>query len=215
MKSFPHLNFELELWQKGFLVAGIDEVGRGSFAGPLVVCAVVLKPIKQSNKKAIKQLLSLGINDSKLVKPNVRELIYKYVQEFILFFSIQYISVDIINDKNVGFANRKGFELVSKDIIVKTKRSPVFFLTDAFSIPKIKKSMQKNIIHGDSISLSIALASILAKAERDRFMVETAKKFSSYGFEKNKGYGTLFHRSSLKQHGPCPTHRKEFVRNYI
>lgn len=213
MKNFPNLDLEIDLWNRGFLAAGIDEVGRGSFAGPLVVGAVVLKPIE--GKSDLKKLFSLGIKDSKLVSIKNRELIYNLAQEFILFSSIQYISVDIINTKTLGFANKKGFELAARDVNKKLKIENIFFLTDYFRIPGIENARQKNIVRGDSISLSIALASILAKVERDRFMSKVAKEYKSYSFEKNKGYGTFFHRSSLKQYGPSPIHRTEFVRNWI
>lgn len=213
MKVLPNLDYELELWGKGFLVCGIDEVGRGSFAGPLVVCATALKPIEKSSE--VKKLLSLGINDSKLVSGKNRELIYNLAQEFMLFSSLHYISVDIINEKKMGFANKKGFELAAKSVSQKLKNDKIFFLTDYFKIPRINNDRQKNIVRGDSISLSIALASILAKVERDRFMTEIAKVYKLYGFEKNKGYGTFFHRSSLKQYGPSPIHRAEFIRNHI
>lgn len=211
MKSFPHLQFEQELWEQDFLVCGIDEVGRGSFAGPLVIGGVILKPV--THKFDIKELLSLGINDSKLLSSNKRALILKLAQEYILYSCYQYISVELINEKGIGEANKRGFQTISELVSQKTK--DVFFLTDAFTIPGVSSSKQKNIIRGDATSISIALASIVAKEERDRYMKELALTFPSYGFEKHKGYGTKFHRTSLKEYGPCAHHRNEFIKNYI
>lgn len=214
MKSkFPHLKFEQELWDKGFLVAGIDEVGRGSFAGPLMVGAVILKPI--SSKKALDKLISLGINDSKLLSPARRKFIKKYAQEFILCSLVKSISVKIINEKGVGFANRFGFEKAAFSINRELETENIFFLTDAYKIPNINVTLQKNIIRGDKTSISIALASIVAKIERDNFMRDMANTFPSYGFENHKGYGTLHHRCMLQEYGPCVIHRTQFIRNYV
>lgn len=232
MKAYPHLDYELDLWKKGFLVAGIDEVGRGAFAGPLVVGAVILKPIQQFNNSAIKQLYSIGINDSKLLTSDRRKLILKLAQEFILYSQLQYISCDKINEKGVGFANKLGFELVAKKISLKgrtfgknaksdtpkrsdLKERKIFFLSDAFKIPKVSLDVQKNIVRGDTLSISIALASILAKVTRDSYMEKLSVKFPSYGFERNKGYGTLFHRESIKTQGPNIHHRTAFIHSKL
>lgn len=211
MKSFPHLKFEQELWEKDFLVCGIDEVGRGSFAGPLVVGAVILKPI--THKFDLKELLSLGINDSKLLSSGKRALVLKLVQEYVLSSYHQYISVEKINEKGIGEANKLGFQMIAEAVSQET-HDP-FFLTDAFTIPGVSSNKQKNIIRGDATSISIALASIVAKEERDRYMRELALTNPSYGFEKHKGYGTKLHRTNIKEYGPSPHHRTEFIKNYI
>lgn len=206
----------MKLWEKGQLACGIDEVGRGAFAGPLVVGGVVLKPVEK--KSDIKKLLSLGINDSKLITYGKRKLIKELLQEYILYSSVQYISVEQINTIGVGRANKLGFQLVAQDIQsmarINLDTSKIFFLTDAFQIPNVHSSRQKNIIRGDQTSITIAAASILAKVERDTFMENLARKHPGYKFEKNKGYGTLFHRESIKQNGLCPHHRTQFVKSY-
>ncbi|MGE5042097.1 MAG: ribonuclease HII [Candidatus Levyibacteriota bacterium] len=209
MKTLPHLQFETPLWQEDFLVCGIDEVGRGCFAGPLVVGAVVLKPINHSDYSAI---LSLGIQDSKLLSPKKRKKIKEAAQPFILFQTVEFIPVEAINKQGLGYANKLGFQLAAKKILKMDKR--VFFLTDAFKIPEIEISKQKNIIRGDSTSVSIALASILAKLERDSYMEKLSLEFPDYGFEKHKGYGTLFHRKAINTYGLSPHHRTEFCKKY-
>lgn len=214
MKSFPGLAFEEKLWNQDVFACGIDEVGRGSFAGPLVVGAVVLKKLSPTDLSR-QHLLSLGINDSKLVSKKNRHQIIKIAQEYILLSSIQYISVDIINEKGVGEANKLGFQMAAQDILKKIKNQEVSFLTDAFKIPGIITTRQKNIIRGDATSVTIALASILAKVERDTFMETLAEENPLYGFEKHKGYGTLLHRTMIKQHGPTPHHRTQFISAYI
>lgn len=215
MKTRPHLKFEQELWRDNYLVCGIDEVGRGSFAGPLVVGAVILKPI--THKFDLKELLSLGINDSKLLSPRKRSLILKCAQEYVLRSLYQYISVDIINEKGIGEANNMGFEQVAQAILFqgRTLEKNIFFLTDAFTIPGIDTTRQKNIIRGDATSISIALASIIAKVERDSYMEKLSLDFPFYNFAKHKGYGTKYHRAMIKEHGPCVQHRTDFIKNYI
>lgn len=213
MKTKPHLKFEQELWNQGYTVCGIDEVGRGSFAGPLVVGAVVLKPVVSQNDSD--WLLSLGINDSKLLSNARRELIYKVAQDLILFSYIQYIPVEIINEKGIGFANKLGFEKAAKETTNACNGKNIFFLTDAFKIPEIAQEKQKNIIQGDATSITIALASILAKVERDHLMEKLGVEFPSYGFEKHKGYGTRLHRDQIKTYGPCEHHRTDFIQDYI
>lgn len=211
MKIRPGLKFESKLWKKNFLVCGIDEVGRGAFAGPLTIGGVILKPIDHSDHSAIRTILSLGINDSKLVSPRKRKLIAESVQQYILYQSIQYISVKKINAIGVGRANKLGFQMIANDLNNKVGNKDIFFLTDAFTIPNVEIRQQKNIIHGDQISISIAVASILAKVSRDTYMMGLGEKFPNYGLDRNKGYGTPFHRESIKKYGSCPHHRVAFI----
>lgn len=213
MKSYPHLRFEEDLWKDNYLVCGIDEVGRGSFAGPLVVAGIILNPNLSLHDK--EWLLKIGVNDSKLLTKKKRELILKITQEYIFASYLEFISPSIINDNGVGFANKMGFSNISKKAKSENHTHNIFFLTDAFLIPEIKSDKQKNIIHGDATSISISLASILAKVKRDTFMDNLAQEFPHYEFQKNKGYGTKLHRDRLKEYGPCPHHRKDFILGYI
>lgn len=213
MKSFPNLNFENELWNRDTLACGIDEVGRGCFAGPLVSAGVVLKPIKDIGLQ--RYILSFGINDSKLVSPKKRKMLKEVTQEFILFSTIQYISVDVINRNSIGMANKLAFNIVAKEILNFAINQKIIFLTDAFKITSVPQENQKNIIRGDKTSVSIALASILAKVERDTLMENLSIDFPDYGFEKHKGYGTKLHREYLKIKGATIHHRTDFIKNYI
>lgn len=213
MKNLPTLKLEIDLWAKGYTVVGIDEVGRGSFAGPLVVGAAIFAPTTSDER--IAKLLSYGINDSKKMLPKKRELLTKIIQEECTLLSIEYIDHRIINDLGIGSALKIGFKNIAEQIVSKHPKTKLFFLTDAYKIPGINNSLQLNIIRGDSIALSIAAASIVAKVDRDNYMVKQAKLYPEYGFEKHKGYGTLFHRIKLREHGPCPIHRTDFVKNHI
>lgn len=192
---------------------GIDEVGRGSFAGPLVVGATILKP--NLNKNSLDKLLALGINDSKKLSKAKREMLQKSAQEFIFDSQIEYISVDIINQIGIGKSTTEGFERVTKILNSKHKNQKIFFLTDAFAIPSVPKENQLNIIRGDSTSLSIAASSIIAKVHRDNFMTELSNEYPLYSFFQNKGYGTLTHRNALKKYGACNLHRTAFIKKFI
>jgi len=211
--QLPTLKLELDLWEKGFLVVGIDEVGRGSFAGPLVVGATIIKP--DLHKTVLKKLLNLGINDSKKLSKAKRETLQKSVQEFMLDIQIQYVTVDVINEIGIGKSTTMGFEKVAEILSAKYKNQKIFFLTDAFAIPSIPKESQLNIIRGDSTSLSIAASSIIAKVHRDNFMTELSNEYPLYSLSQNKGYGTLAHRNALKQYGETTIHRKEFIKKYL
>lgn len=207
----PHLNFEQKKWKEQKLVCGIDEVGRGSFAGPLVAAGVILKP--NLSQKHITRLLSLGINDSKLLSTAKRKEVIKSVQEFMLGLSIQFISVDLINEKGIGFANKIAFKKVAHELL--STHPNLHFLTDCFPIPEISNDNQTNIIRGDQTSISIALASIIAKVQRDTYMENLSAEFPEYGFEKHKGYGTKLHREIIQNRGLSSAHRTDFCRNYL
>lgn len=213
MKNLPTLKLEIGLWEKGYTVVGIDEVGRGSFAGPLVVGAVVFNP--GIDKNYVKKLESFGINDSKKLLPKKREMLTKIIQEYSLFSALEYIDHRIINDLGIGSALKIGFRNIAEQVGSKLPKAKLFFLTDAYKIQGIDNNLQLNIIRGDATSLSIAAASIVAKVDRDNHMREVSKLYPDYGFEKHKGYGTLFHRNKLKEYGSCPIHRAEFVKSYI
>lgn len=213
MKFLPNLSFETPLWNTNSLVCGIDEVGRGAFAGPLVAAGLILKPTQDLGK--ISELLSLRINDSKLLSEKKRHEVLQNSQDFILFSHVEFIPIETINKEGIGFANKMAFTNVARAIQDFAKNASLFFLTDAFRIPDIPQDKQKNIIRGDSTSVSIALASILAKTKRDNYMKDLANKFNVYGFEKHKGYGTSYHREMILKHGASIHHRTDFIANYI
>lgn len=188
------LEFETKLWQKGFsLVCGIDEVGRGSFAGPVVVGAVIFKDSK----------IPEGINDSKLLKPLIREKLSEEIKK-ISYWAISEISVRFINKLGIAKATQMAFRKVVKIL------SPDYILIDAFYIKHLNRKKQKAIVKGDQKCASIAAASIIAKVYRDKLMKKLSKKYPKYGFAKHKGYGTKRHQEAIKKHGLCKIHRKSF-----
>ncbi len=191
--------FEKEYWDKGYqYVAGLDEVGRGAFAGPVVVGSVVFPSTIKFNKD-LRQ-----ITDSKLLSPEKRRHLSEKIKSVALCYSIAEISVEIINQYGIGKATQMGFS----QAVNLLPTSPDFLLIDAFYINTIDKGMQKPIIHGDLHSYSIAAASILAKVHRDAHM-ESFKE-DMYFFAKHKGYGTALHRQKIKEFGLSAQHRASF-----
>lgn len=186
------------LWQKGFKhVAGVDEVGRGCFAGPVVAAAVVLPQDFDIN---------IGVNDSKLITAKKREILSEYIIKNAVSYSIATVSVEVINELGIGSAAQEAFY----EAVTGLSISAEYILVDAFYIRKINKNIQKAIVHGDRISVSIAAASIIAKVYRDRLMTEFQSEYPQYDFGTNKGYGTLRHREALKKYGLSNLHRTSF-----
>lgn len=208
----PLLKFEYELWSRGLTnIVGIDEAGRGPLAGPMVVSAVILnKEIlhDKSEKQFIKEILRLYqmINDSKKVTEKRRNELFEFIKEQSVVYSIYEISAEDIDNMGIGKANLYGFQNVTTQL----KVLPDHFLTDHFKIPNLENKFQTNIIKGDSISMSIAAASILAKVHRDKIMGQMHEKYPEYGFDKHKGYGTKAHKEAIFKLGPCEIHRKSF-----
>lgn len=195
---FPTLKFEKEFWDKGFkLVCGLDEVGRGCFAGPVVVGAVIFPP----NVSLLE-----GVTDSKLLKPRQREKLVELIKASAVSWSIAEISVRDINKVGIGKATQMGFRKAIKDL----SKNPDYILIDAFYVKHLNRKYQKPIIKGDTLSLSIAAASIIAKVYRDKLMKKISKKYPEYGFAKHKGYGTKAHQEAIKQFGLTRIHRKSF-----
>src|SRR6185369_7456617 len=187
--KLPTFDEEINLWNQGFqYIAGVDEVGRGCFAGPVVTAAVILPQNFKSPKP---------INDSKLLSPKIRKELTTVIKQQAIAFAISEISVEVINDIGIGKAAQLGF----KECVEKLTFKPDQILIDAFVIEGLPKHNQKPIIHGDGISISIAAASIIAKVYRDELMEKLHEKFVHYDFATNKGYGTKKHREAIKQFG--------------
>ncbi len=206
----PNFSFEKQLWQKGFkLIAGIDEVGRGAFAGPVVVGAVIFpREIVQID----------GINDSKLLKPRFREQLTIQIKKKALTWDVTEVGVRVINRIGIGKATEKAMRKTIRDL-AKKGFLPNFVLIDYYYIPYLHgvgKARQKGIRHGDQRSFSIAAASILAKVHRDKIMRSLARrsKYKLYGWGKNKGYGTKLHRKAILRCGLTRFHRKRFVESW-
>ena len=183
----------------GSILAGMDEVGRGPLAGPVVIGCVVMP----------QEPLLLYINDSKKVTQKRRALLYEQIQQTALAFSTAWISPEVIDQINILEATKLGFAQAFGEIAL-----PVTdVLIDALSGLDIP-ARQHPLIHGDALSYSIGAASILAKEARDRYMMEQDALYPQYGFAKNKGYGTAQHMEALKKYGPCPIHRRSFIGHF-
>ncbi|MDO8619387.1 MAG: ribonuclease HII [Candidatus Daviesbacteria bacterium] len=194
----PTLDFETQLWSLGFShIAGLDEVGRGSFAGPVVVGAVVFP-------QGI--VLPEGIRDSKLVKPEKRKILAEQIKSCASDFSIAEVSVEVINKHGIGKATQIAFYNAVKSL----KQNPEYLLIDAFFIDNIDRAKQKPIAGGDKLCMSVAAASIIAKVYRDELMEKLSLEYPEYNFAKHKGYGTKEHQLAIKKHGLSPIHRKSF-----
>ena len=183
-------------------IAGIDEVGRGPLAGP-VVCACVIMNLDK---------LIIGVNDSKKLTEKTRENLYDRIIENAVAYSIKQVDEETIDSINILNATKKCMADAVNDLKVK----PQTLLVDALIIPNLDENIkQVSIIHGDATSYNIACASILAKVYRDRLMVELDKDYPEYNFKKNKGYGTAEHINALKKFGPCRLHRKSFIGHFV
>lgn len=195
---FPTLDIEQSLWNTGYsMVCGLDEVGRGCFAGPVVVGAVIFP--KNCD-------LLAGVADSKLLKPKQREKLSKAIKECALSWSVAEISVTAINKVGIGKATQMAFRKAIKTL----DKTPDFVVIDAFYVAHFKRKRQRPIKDGDKICASISAASIIAKVHRDQLMRELHKKYPKYGFGRNKGYGTKFHQDAIRRHGLTRIHRKSF-----
>ena len=181
-------------------IAGIDEVGRGPLAGPVVTCAVILP----------KDCDILYINDSKQLTQKKREELYEEITAKAISYGIGISSPQRIDEINILQANYEAMRQSIKNLSV----IPDILLNDAVTSPEVRIP-QVPIIKGDTKSISIAAASIVAKVHRDRLMVEYDKQYPGYGFASNKGYGSEEHVQAIKKLGPSPIHRKSFLSNLV
>lgn len=182
-------------------IAGIDEAGRGALAGPVVAAAVIFP-----RNRRIEALLS-GVNDSKQLSAKKRALFYELIIEHALAYGIGQQPAAVIDEIGIMPANK----LAMQTAVQQLAPAPHFLLIDGrIRLPQLNIP-QKAIIRGDSKSLSIAAASILAKVTRDRLMVALNQQYPRYGFAQHKGYGTQRHRDAIAKHGPCPQHRHSFA----
>lgn len=181
-------------------ICGVDEVGRGPFAGPVMAGAVILP----------RDCEILYLNDSKKLSPKRREALYEEITARALAWSVARVEPERIDEINILQAT---FEAM-REAVLKLEIRPDIILVDAVHIPDIDIP-QESIVKGDAKSLSIAAASVVAKVTRDRVMTEYAKDYPGYGFEKNMGYGTAEHREALRRLGAAPIHRRTFIHSYI
>lgn len=181
-------------------ICGIDEVGRGPFAGPVVAAAVILP----------KNNPILYLNDSKKLSEKKREALYDEIMEKAVSVGIGMVSPQRIDEINILQATYEAM----REAISKLSVKPDLLLNDAVTIPGVDMK-QVPIIKGDAKSVSIAAASIIAKVTRDRLMVEYDEVLPGYDFANNKGYGTKAHIEGLKKYGPTPIHRMTFIKNHV
>ena len=194
--------FEKELYNKGFdKICGIDEAGRGPLAGPVVVAGVIMP----------QDSMIEGVNDSKKVSEKKREKLYDLIIEEAISYSVAIIGQDVIDDINILNATKKGVEEVVKGLDVK----PDLIIVDALTHINTQGIAYDSIIKGDAKCYNIAAASILAKVTRDRIMRQWDEIYPQYGFSSHKGYGTAKHIQAIKEYGPCPIHRRTFIKHFV
>lgn len=190
------LKYEKQAWASGAtLVAGVDEVGRGSLFGSVVAAAVVLDSSYRIR----------GLRDSKLLPAERREVLAERIREHAIAWSIAAVDSARIDQINIYHASK----LAMHEAVQKLHPAPDHLLIDAMKLNL--EIPQRAIIHGDALSASIAAASILAKVERDRMIAEWDPVFPVYGLKSNKGYSTPKHLAALREHGPSPLHRQSFA----
>ena len=195
------LSYEKALIAKGYrYIIGVDEVGRGPLAGP-VVCAAVVMPLDENS-------LIVGVDDSKKLSAKKREQLAKEIKNRALCYQIIEIDEKQIDEMNILQATRLGMKKAVENLpqgeVVLTDGN----MTLDIALP------QQSVVHGDALSYSIGAASIIAKVHRDNLMDEYAKTYPQYAFEKNKGYGTAEHIKGIKEYGLCPIHRRTFTKNF-
>ena len=184
---------EIPLWAQGFSIAGIDEVGRGPLAGPVVTACVSIP----------RDRLVLGVDDSKKLSEKKRETLYPLLLEAADYTETCFLSPQTIDKMGILNATRHAMETCAAGF-------RGIFLVDA--VDKLHLPGEtRSIIHGDALSYMIGAASIVAKVARDRYMIELDEKYPMYGFARNKGYGTAEHIAALRKYGPCPEHRRSFI----
>lgn len=185
--------------QDGVILAGMDEVGRGPLAGPVVVGCVVMPA----------EPLLKYVNDSKKVTEKRREALYDQIMSTAFEAHTAWIGPDVIDEINILEATKRAFA----EAFQKMQLPVTDVLIDALTGLQIR-ARQHPLIHGDALSYSIAAASIVAKVERDRYMIEQDKLFPQYGFAKNKGYGTKEHMDAIRAYGMTPIHRRSFLKKF-
>lgn len=195
------LEFENLTYDKGYKsVCGVDEAGRGPLAGPVCAAAVILP----------QGLILEGVNDSKKLTEKKREKLFDVIIESAVAYSVAYATVEEIEEINILNATMLAMKRAVEGLQVPAD----FAYIDGNRTPDLDIPCEY-IIKGDARSMSVAAASILAKVSRDRLLLEYAKEYPQYCFEKHKGYGTKLHTDMIKEHGPSPVHRMSFLKNIL
>jgi ribonuclease HII len=194
----PNLEIEHLIWQEKILyIAGLDEAGRGPLAGPVAAGAVIFTPYDYIEE----------VKDSKKLSAKQREEIYQLITRRALTFGVGIVDNLEIDRINIRRATFKAMRMA----IGSLSKNPQYLLIDGEELPD-KLYRQEAVVEGDNQSFTIAAASILAKVTRDRLMMECHQQYPQYGFDRHKGYGTKFHREMIRKYGPCPIHRRSFLK---
>ena len=198
----PDYEFEKAAVNSGFsCICGVDEAGRGPLAGPVCAAAVILP----------EGVVIEGLDDSKKLTEKKREKLYDIIKQTAVAYSVAYGTLEEIETVNILEATYLAMNRAIEGLNVK----PDFALIDGNRVPRGIKIPCETIVKGDSKSMSVAAASVLAKVTRDRLMLEYDKKYPEYNFKKHKGYGTKEHTELIKQYGPCEIHRLSFLKNIL
>jgi ribonuclease HII len=196
----PSRKEENDLISQGYnYIAGIDEVGRGALAGPVIAAAVILPASLDSSTLS-------EVRDSKEVTPSKRESLYSIIRGVSVSIGIGIVLERTIDQVNILNATILAMQMAVRELTY----SPDFLLIDGMTVPDIQ-IIQKRIVKGDKLCLSIACASIIAKVTRDHIMIALNNTYPNYGFARHKGYGTKYHISCLSMYGPSPIHRYSFM----
>ena len=196
------LQYERALLSQGYtMIAGVDEVGRGPLAGP-VVCAAVIMPLDDD-------ALIVGVDDIKKLSEKKREQLAEEIKKRAIAYTIVEVDEKTIDEINILEATKIGMKKAIEALAI----TPDVVLTDGNMTIDITHK-QHSVVHGDALSYSIGAASIIAKVYRDKMMDEYAKTYPQYAFEKNKGYGTAAHIQGIKEYGLCPIHRRTFTKKF-
>lgn len=200
MRAFENAQIREALGTETFVVAGIDEAGRGPLAGPVAAGAVILPADHDI----------LYLNDSKKLSAKKRDMLYDQIREEAVAWAVGLVEPARIDEINILQATYEAMRLA----ISQLKVSPTVLVNDAVTIPGVNIP-QVPVIKGDAKCISIAAASILAKVTRDRIMEEMDAMYPAYGFAGHKGYGTKAHIEAIREHGPCPIHRRSFITRIV
>ncbi|MFZ0389443.1 MAG: ribonuclease HII [Calditrichia bacterium] len=195
------LKKETSLWARQYgYIAGVDEAGCGPLAGPVVAAAVIFSPFFYIEQ----------VNDSKKLTEQKREEMYAVILDNAVSYGIGIVSHVEIDKINIRQATFKAMRMALGSL----KKQPDYVIFDGYELPE-RFFAQEHIIDGDELCFTIAAASIIAKVTRDRMMIDLHMQYPQYGFDHHKGYATAHHRRMVREHGPCPIHRKTFLKKII
>ncbi len=199
--AFPNLEKETALLEQGYcFIAGLDEAGRGAWAGPVVAGAVILDLDRPNLAKTL-----AGLNDSKQLNPVKRERFFELIRETALVVSVGQASAARVDEINIIGATRQAM----RQALARLSPAPDYLLLDHLELPTVNLPQQA-FPRADCISLTVAAASVIAKVTRDRLMVQFNAQYPGYAFDRHKGYGTKAHRLALAEYGPCRIHRMSY-----